>query len=144
MLLSLIGSDAFTAAHLAKIRDKPAIRVANALVKSLSAQYLHLVDLAEPLSNDERRKLDALLSYGPRPVSEDDEQTLESGGRFVVPRFGTISPWSSKATDILHACGLGRARRIERGVAWTIRGAVRDEDALAALDRASGGSCASR
>ena len=130
MLLSLIGSDAFTAAHLAKIRDKPAIRVANALVKSLSAQYLHLVDLAEPLSNDERRKLDALLSYGPRPVSEDDEQTLESGGRFVVPRFGTISPWSSKATDILHACGLGRARRIERGVAWTIRGAVRDEDAL--------------
>ena len=38
----------------------------------------------------------------------------------VVPRFGTVSPWSSKATDIAHVCGLGAVTRIERGVAYYI------------------------
>ena len=28
----------------------------------------------------------------------------------VLPRLGTISPWSTKATEILHACGLGAVR----------------------------------
>jgi len=37
-----------------------------------------------------------------------------------VPRFGTVSPWSSKATDIAHVCGLGTVTRIERGVAYFI------------------------
>ena len=41
----------------------------------------------------------------------------------VVPRFGTISPWSSKATDIAHVCGLDAVRRIERGIVWRIDGA---------------------
>ena len=40
---------------------------------------------------------------------------------FVVPRLGTISPWSSKATDIARNCGLRDVRRIERGIAWTHR-----------------------
>jgi phosphoribosylformylglycinamidine synthase len=131
-MLSLLGPDALTPARLAKVAARPEIRVANPQVRSLHAQFLHLVDLEDVLSNDERRKLDALLAYGPRAEGSDDEQTLESGGRFVVPRFGTLSPWSSKATDILHACGLSRVRRIERGVAWTILGSVRDEAALRA------------
>ena len=129
-MLSLLGSDALSAARLAKVRE--IVRAKNSFVRSLHAQFVHLVDLEDALTNDERRKLDALLAYGPAPEGEDDDQTLESGGRVVVPRFGTISPWSSKATDILHACGLSRVRRIERGVAWTIRGAVRDEAALRA------------
>ncbi len=33
---------------------------------------------------------------------------------FVAPRQGTISPWSSKATDILHNCGLKEIKRIEQ------------------------------
>jgi phosphoribosylformylglycinamidine synthase len=47
-----------------------------------------------------------------------------------VPRFGTISPWSSKASDIAHVCGLDAVRRIERGIAWTLvpsRALNRDE-----------------
>ena len=42
----------------------------------------------------------------------------------VVPRFGTVSPWSSKATDIAHVCGLGAVTRIERGVGLGIRNAA--------------------
>ena len=129
-MLSLLGSDALSAARLAKVLA--VVRAKNQLVRSVHAQFVHLVDVEDALGNDERRKLDALLAYGPRSEGEDEDQTLESGGRFVVPRFGTISPWSSKATDILHACGLGRVRRIERGVAWTIRGAIRDEASLRA------------
>ncbi len=37
----------------------------------------------------------------------------------VVPRPGTISPWSSKATDIMHNCGLDKVRRVERGIVYT-------------------------
>src|SRR3970282_1438891 len=38
----------------------------------------------------------------------------------VVPRLGTISPWSSKATDIARNCGLTGIRRIERGIAYHV------------------------
>ena len=40
----------------------------------------------------------------------------------VFPRTGTISPWSTKATDIVHRCGLSEIVRLERGVSWSIRG----------------------
>jgi phosphoribosylformylglycinamidine synthase len=42
------------------------------------------------------------------------------GGFFVTPRKGTISPWSSKATDIFHNCGLDCVRRVERGVHYRV------------------------
>ncbi len=42
--------------------------------------------------------------------------------RYVVPRLGTISPWSSKATDIFHLCGLDSVRRVERGIRWQFAG----------------------
>src|SRR5258705_5739134 len=38
---------------------------------------------------------------------------------FVLPRHGSISPWSSKATDIAHLCRLGNhVERLERGTAF--------------------------
>ncbi|MCI0749487.1 MAG: phosphoribosylformylglycinamidine synthase, partial [Nevskiales bacterium] len=49
---------------------------------------------------------------------------------FVVPRVGTLSPWSSKATDIAHVCGLSQIRRIERGRAYLLDGVGRLESAL--------------
>ena len=39
----------------------------------------------------------------------------------VIPRFGTISPWASKATDIARNCGMAHIRRIERGIAYHVR-----------------------
>ena len=41
-------------------------------------------------------------------------------GYVVLPRVGTISPWSSKATDILHISGLTQVERVERGVRWYV------------------------
>ena len=52
----------------------------------------------------------------------------------VVPRLGTISPWASKATDIVHNTGIDAVARVERGVLYTlaVEGDV-DETAVAAL-----------
>ena len=82
----------------------------------LDAVYLHIAELEERLTQDEQAILGRLLTYGPLRRDEDP------GGfpLIVVPRPGTISPWSSKATDIIHNCGLGKVRRVERGIVYTL------------------------
>jgi len=89
-------------------------------VRGLSAKYMHFADLSDDLSETQQGVLQQLLTYGPRSPGGDDG----GGGQLflVVPRPGTISPWSSKATDIAHNCGLDRVRRLERGIAYYIDG----------------------
>ena len=81
---------------------------------TLYAEYLHFADVEQMLEGDELAVLDRLLRYGPRLPEHDP------GGQLVliVPRPGTISPWSSKATDIAHNCGLTTIQRLERGIAY--------------------------
>jgi phosphoribosylformylglycinamidine synthase len=57
---------------------------------------------------------------------------VEGRTLLVVPRIGTISPWSSKASDIARICGVSEVRRIERGICYTIGGEISDEAALRA------------
>ncbi len=78
------------------------------------AEYAHFVDARDEIAAEDMVLLERLLRYGPR-ATFDDRPGLE---RIVVPRPGTISPWSSKATDIAHNCGLDSIRRIERGVRY--------------------------
>ncbi len=99
----------------------------NKLLKSLQksipelidihARYWHFVKTTETLSEDENTQLQELLEYG-----EGDTDTHEPLGELflVTPRPGTISPWSSKATDILHNCGLTSVSRVERGIAYFV------------------------
>ena len=127
--LALPGRSAASSFRLRKLLDSlRAARPATAIV-ALSARYRHYVDLARPLEPSERNVLDRLLTYGPR-----DDGTLPDAPSFVVvPRPGTISPWSSKATDIAANCGLDAVRRIERGVDW--HATVRDGATLDGADR---------
>lgn len=89
-------------------------------VTGISAEYTHFVDVTAPLQEAEQQVLSRLLTYGPRmdDVSHSGELFL------VVPRFGTISPWSSKATDIAHNCGLTAVTRLERGVSYRVQGQI--------------------
>jgi phosphoribosylformylglycinamidine synthase len=113
-MLILRGSPALSAFRLQKLTES---LVASELpVRGLSATFVHVVESTAELSPFERQVLERLLTYGPRrsaaPVSGLQQ--------VVAPRPGTISPWSSKATDIAHTCGLTAIKRIERVVAYTI------------------------
>lgn len=104
-------------AALSQFRVEKLIRAVQARcprVSSLAAKYLHLANVSADLSEAQRAILDQLLDYGPRPPLVPNDASL----LFVVPRPGTISPWSSKATDIAHAAGLATVLRIERGIAY--------------------------
>lgn len=83
-------------------------------VKSIYAEFLHLAELENDLTHPEHGVLEKILSYGPKR-----EGHAPDGELFIVtPRPGTISPWSSKATDIAHICGLRAIKRIERATAY--------------------------
>ncbi|MFT0849941.1 phosphoribosylformylglycinamidine synthase [Achromobacter sp. F4_2707] len=87
-------------------------------VADISGQYEHYVWLESPLDDAAQSQLERLLDYGtPLNTKSEGRNTLVLR---VFPRFGTVSPWASKATDIAHNCGLAAVRRIERGVRYTI------------------------
>ena len=86
----------------------------------ISACYIHLLDMARPINSSQQPALVSLLDYGePCKDPEDLEGTCRAEC-LIVPRLGTISPWSSKATDILRNCGLSQVKRIERGILFRL------------------------
>ncbi|MES2644489.1 MAG: phosphoribosylformylglycinamidine synthase [Myxococcota bacterium] len=93
----------------------------------LQAGWLHFVDAAELPTAAARDVLDRLLDY-----EIDAPALLPHVDVVVVPRPGTISPWSTKATDIARGCGVD-VGRLERGVGWALLGTVTPEERLALL-----------
>ncbi|PAR84393.1 phosphoribosylformylglycinamidine synthase [Vibrio cholerae] len=85
-------------------------------VTGIYAEFMHFADLKAELNPQELEKLEKLLTYGPT-IQEHEPQGLLL---LVTPRPGTISPWSSKATDIAHNCGLHGIKRLERGTAYYV------------------------
>ena len=83
---------------------------------SIYAEFLHFIDLNGELDENQTAVLSRLLRYGPALSAHDPQGQLI----LVVPRPGTVSPWSSKATDIARNCGLDGIVRIERGLAFYI------------------------
>ncbi|MGB1262370.1 MAG: phosphoribosylformylglycinamidine synthase [Cognaticolwellia sp.] len=85
-------------------------------VTDIYAEFTHFAHISETLNTEESQVLQQLLKYG--PTIEEHEPV----GQFllVTPRPGTISPWSSKSTDIAHNCGLDKIIRLERGLAYYI------------------------
>ena len=111
------GSRALSDFRLDKLKQE--FVKAGLKVSSVTTHYVHFCDLSEELTSKEHEVLAKILTYGPKDVKADD-----SGELFlVIPRVGTISPWSSKATDIAHNCGLTKIRRLERGIAYYIKAA---------------------
>ncbi|MDP2819520.1 MAG: phosphoribosylformylglycinamidine synthase [Polaromonas sp.] len=87
----------------------PRLQAIEPKISGISARFVHLVATEAPLGEALKARLAALLRYG-KPAAAAGADSL----RFIVsPRFGTVSPWASKATDIAHNCGLA-VKRIER------------------------------
>jgi len=115
-MLILSGAPALSDFRLEKLDS--ALRPRLGPLQGLETRFLHFVDVERDLDRDERSLLDSLLRYGPASTAG----VPRGEALLVVPRFGTVSPWSSKATDIAHVCGLTAVRRIERGIAYYVRG----------------------
>ena len=130
-ILKLRGASALSDFRLAKLL--PQLKALHPGVKALAAQFRHFVELSGPLDELEKDLLNKLLAYGVPPAGDGTKDLV----LLVVPRIGTISPWSSKATDIARQCGLAKVRRIERGTAYSLKvsGSIEDAKraALAAL-----------
>ncbi|MGA8051475.1 MAG: phosphoribosylformylglycinamidine synthase, partial [Burkholderiales bacterium] len=114
IILKLRGARALSEFRLAKLL--PPLQQAFQGVRSVAAEYWHFVEVARSPDPAQRRLLERLLEYGASPGAPREGAALY----LVVPRIGTISPWSSKATDIAHACGLDWVLRIERGIAYYV------------------------
>jgi phosphoribosylformylglycinamidine synthase len=131
-VLIVPGRAALSAARLARAVAKG--RAVCPGLRGLTPRWLHLVVAARPLTAAEATQLDAMLAYGPLdegpPVSPAG--SVETLIFYVAPRIGTTSPWSSKATDIAHVCGLAAIARIERCIAYTATGAGLSVRALGA------------
>jgi phosphoribosylformylglycinamidine synthase len=87
-------------------------------LRDLSAEYVHLAQpkKGQALGPGDVSHLQRLLDYGaPGPVTRPEGTEF-----YVVPRFGTISPWSSKATEIALASGTTDVQRLERGIRYTL------------------------
>ena len=128
-LLTLRGRHALSPFRVAKLHAALAASRPGHAVLSIAADYWHFVALERALSGAERETLDRLLTYGAHDADVPD------GGELivVVPRPGTISPWSSKATDIAKNCGLAAVTRVERGIGFHV--ATRGGGPLSAADR---------
>ena len=105
---------------LPKFREERLLEEAKKLCPSVSglrANYVHY--LTPETRGEDLSKAISLLSYGlkAREVAAD-----EAFFCLVLPREGTVSSWSSKATDVFHTCGLTGVQRVERGVRWEVRG----------------------
>src|SRR5262245_36426608 len=108
-MLILPGAAAFSPFRLERLLATLKSSIHSSQIRSIAARFIHVVDLQRPLETRERDVLTRLLEYGPRRGA-----IREAGDFFlVVPRAGTQSPWSSKATDIAHNAGLTAVRRIE-------------------------------
>jgi phosphoribosylformylglycinamidine synthase len=124
LFLTLRGPIALSPFRLEKL-VKP-LTAAHPEIRGLSAEFVHVVSLAQPLSADERSVLEKLLTYGTYSIKVEEGRAFsgKNGSNappiLVFPRIGTISPWASKATDIAHNCGLANVKRIERVTAFTV------------------------
>ena len=113
-MLQLSGPPALSPFRIRKLLA--ALQAEEPAIRGVCSAYVHLVDVTRELDPGETAVLERLLQYGPR-FENVPAGTTEV---WVLPRFGTISPWSSKATDIAHICGLDAIRRIERGVSYCL------------------------
>ncbi|MDH5711375.1 MAG: phosphoribosylformylglycinamidine synthase [Gammaproteobacteria bacterium] len=130
-MLHIQGSPALSDFRLNKLLDE--LKALVPAVSGLASHFVHFADISEPLNEAEATILARLLQYGPSIEDHNCEGTLF----LVTPRAGTISPWSSKATDIAHNCNLHKILRLERGIAYVVAcnaGMTLSEADTAAID----------
>ena len=113
-MLVLHGAPALSEFRLKKLQQD--LATAGIPARGIATQFIHVIELVPgtELTSAEQSVLEKLLTYGPHREKHTPTGLLQ----IIAPRPGTISPWSSKATDIAHICGLAKIKRIERAIAY--------------------------
>ncbi len=117
MFLTSIGKAALSSFRLDKLRT--ALAATGSGVTLVDTRHCYFTELSAPLDDDKQALLQRLLgldAHAGAPKTDARTQSL-----LVVPRLGTISPWSSKASDIARHCALPQVTRIERGVMYYLK-----------------------
>ncbi len=114
-MLVLKGVSALSDFRAKKLLER--LKAIDGTITGVEAEYVHFADTTHKLSAGQEAELKKLVNYG-TPFNGKGEGRLY----LTVPRPGTISPWSSKATDIAHNSGLKDVERLERGIAYYVQG----------------------
>lgn len=140
-MLSLIGSSVFHPSKRTQLLERANAKLGGDKLASIDAVYVHFVNPANEAAqavladaaSPQRNVLDSLLVYGDNVDLPNTRAAVQSALAakpdpsvlFVLPRPGSISPWSSKATDIARMCTLkDHVARIERGIAYVVQPAA--------------------
>ena len=111
-MILLRGADAYSPFRMDAIRDAIAKLDPALGPVTIDAKWVYAIQLAdEAFSPEELKRAATLLNA---------EGECDAADFFVTPRKGTISPWSSKATDIFRNCGLKTIKRVERGIRYRV------------------------
>ncbi len=116
-MLCLTGAPALSDFRLDRLLQ--ALQSEQADISSGSSRFRYFlnVETGQELSDLTLQRLHALLDINPSGNPEASGRSI-----LVLPRAGTISPWSSKATDILQNCGLKNIKRVELGIEYKVHG----------------------
>ena len=117
-MLTLSGTPALSSFRIEKLLSQ--LQDLDSNIQTITSNFVHFVAThhQQSLSGEEIKILTRLLDYG-YPSTETVAAVIETQ-LWVVPRLGTISPWSSKASEIAERCGLTAVKRLERGIAYRI------------------------
>lgn len=127
MVFELNGARALSDFRAARVLA--ALQRVSSNIEAVSGRFVHFVHASRELTKAEEERLASLLTYG--DAAEDVRADLAF---MVVPRLGTISPWASKATDIVKNCGIEGVLRVERGTVYSLalKAPLTEEDAAQA------------
>ncbi len=113
-MILLLGSDAYSPFRLDALKDAISKLDPELGPMTIDAKWVYALQTnGASFDPDELQRAATLLNA---------DGVCDAADFFVTPRKGTISPWSSKATDIFRNCGLKSILRVERGIRYIVSG----------------------
>ena len=130
-MILLIGSDAYSPFRLDAIKDAIAKLDPALGPVEIDAKWVYALKMKdESFAVEELQRAGVLLNA---------EGQCDDADFFVTPRKGTISPWSTKATDIFHNCDLKSIERVERGIRFKTSKPIPEQCFAALYDKMTEG-----
>ena len=112
-VICIDGQQALSDFRIRKLNE--ILSIIDSSIKINDAAFRYYIQLSGSLDQENMTRLSALLLSGEPTIKRNNQSSQVN----VVPRIGTISSWSSKATDITRACGISMVTRLERGICFT-------------------------